>query len=128
MEIKPGDVIAAQSPTASKRKFHLCVVGVDERGVAQFLFINSEYKFESDLRLSDGEIGGLPDSRTGETVISFSDIVRFRADKLRLWQATYVTTIDKGVAGKVIAHVRTVPTLRISQINAIVNALETLTE
>lgn len=49
MRFSPGDVVEAFSPTASKREYHLCVVGTNDYGVAQFLFINSEYKYASDL-------------------------------------------------------------------------------
>lgn len=124
--VAPGDIIAAMSPTASKRKFHLCVIGYNERGVAQFLFINSDYKFESDLRLADGEIENLPKSRSGETIISFSDIVLFTDKQLKLFQGATLGKATPEVIKKVIEHAGKVRTLNRAQRNQIIAALSAL--
>ena len=111
MKLHPGDVVAAFSPTASKRKYHLCVVEGGDVAAAKLLFINSEPKYPSDLILADGDIEGLPPSRTGKTVISFSDIVRFSERQLELFRAERVSVIAEHVIEAVCEHTRGVRTL-----------------
>lgn len=98
----PGDVVRFHSPTAGKMKFHLCVRAADDLP-CRFLFINSGSGFKGDVVLEDGTIPGLPPSPTGESVVSFSQVVRMGVDRLRLFRAEKIGEIDAHLAGELLA-------------------------
>jgi hypothetical protein len=124
-----GDVVHFESPTASKGKYHLCL-GEDEHGGPRFafLFVNSEDGFRGDCVLDDGEIPGLPTSRTQQSVVSFSNISRIGEKRLRLFQAKKVGTISKEVAGVLLAFAKEVKSLNRVERKLVVHAFETLLE
>lgn len=97
---KVGDVIEMFAPTASKKKYHLCVCGVSDKGVQKFLFINSGTGYEADLCLSDGAISGLPTSPTGATIISCSLLLRYTEEQLKKFKASKIGSIDAKVASQ----------------------------
>lgn len=95
--IESGDIIKFYSKVAGKHKFHLCLCVGDDDGVYKFLMINSEDGFKSDVVFKDGEIPGLPESRTGLSVVSLSAIARVKVKKMDLWQPTFVAKMPKSI-------------------------------
>ncbi len=70
-----GDVVRFFSPTAGKTKYHLCLC-VNQSGKNCFLFLNSRTGYRGDYVLDDGAVPGLPRSQTGNTVVSFSQVIK----------------------------------------------------
>lgn len=93
-----GDVVEIFAPTAGKKKYHLCVCCANDAGVVQFFFINSGDGYEADFVLADGQIGDLPESPTGKSVISCSIIVRYTPNQMTLYKAKKIGTIEAGIA------------------------------
>lgn len=102
-----GDVIEMFAPTASKKKYHLCVCEPSEDGVQRFLFINSGSGYEADLVLEDGEIGGLPASPTGNTIISCSLLLRYNVAQLSKFKAVKIGSLNVDVASKLASFIAT---------------------
>ena len=123
---EPGDVVRFHSPTAGKVKFHLCL-GMDKQGpLFAFLHLNSKSGFKADYILDDGLIPGLPQSATGQTVVSFSVIVRMGEARLTKFGATKTGEIDGHLAGELAAFAKTVASLNAAERALVVHALETL--
>lgn len=122
-----GDVVLFHSPTVGKLKYHLCL-GHDENGGPRFafLFINSEDGFRGDCVLDDGEIPGLPTSRTQQSVVSFTNITRIGEEKLQLFQAEKVGKISGDVAGVLINFARETKVLRKAEKDFVTAALTSL--
>lgn len=122
-----GDVVHFDSPTASKGKFHLCL-GHDEHGGPRFafLFVNSDANFQGNCILEDGDIPGLPASRTCQSVVSFTNITRLGEEKLKLFHARSVGKISPDVAGVLIAFAKETKVLTRPEKRHVVAALETL--
>lgn len=124
----PGDVVKAFSPQASKKKFHLCVCAGSPESAHSFLFLNSETNYAGDCVFADGDIDGLPESRTGDTVVCFERVVRFNEAQLGLFRAEKVSEISADVAGVLLSHARTVQTLSGRDRRIVVAGLEFVTE
>ena len=123
-----GNIVRFQSPQAGKEKFHLCVRCASDGLAGCFLFLNSGSGYKGSLILDDGEIDGLPNSPTGNTVVSFSQSVRMREDQLTLFSATKTGEISASTAGVLLAHARTVPTLSLGDRKIVIEGLEVVTE
>lgn len=95
-----GDIVKFYNRTAGKTKFHLCLCVGEEDGIYKFLMINSEDGFRSDIVFSDGEIPGLPQSRTGLSVISMSTISRVKVEKMMLWNPSFVAKMPVNILTK----------------------------
>ena len=93
-----GDIVEMFAPSASKTKYHLCVCCSDENGVDKFLFINSGVGYEGDFVLVDGQIHGLPTSKSGKSVISCSFVDRCNQRQLLLFKAKKISELDKVIA------------------------------
>lgn len=121
-----GDVVWFNSPTAGKGKFHLCL-GRDSNGpLFVFLHINSDAGFRGDLILQDGQIPGLPPSRSGQSVVSFSTIVRMGQERLAKFGARKVGQIDGQLAGDLVAFAKTTAVMTKSEKHLVVTALTAL--
>ncbi|SDY18333.1 hypothetical protein [Citreimonas salinaria] len=122
-----GDVVRFHSSTVGKPKYHLCV-GYDEHGGPRlaFLFVNSETGYRGDCVFEDGEIPGLPESRTSESIVSFTNITRIGEDKLKLFKAEKVGKISGDVAGVLAAFARDTKVLTAPEKRFVVAALESL--
>ncbi len=121
-----GDIVRFFSPTASKEKFHICL-GHDMQGpVFAFLHLNSKSGYSGEYILADGEITGLPKSPTGDTVVSFSMLVRMGDDRLVKFAAKKTGRLDAHIAGELAAFAKTVTTLTASERRFVVTALESL--
>jgi hypothetical protein len=123
---KAGDVVRFHSPTAGKEKFHLCLGHGEEGPLFAFLFLNSGSGYRGDYVLEDGQIPGLPKSPTGETVVSFSMIVRMGEERLEKFAATKTGEIDAHIAGELAAFAKTTSALTRSEQAFVVSALEAL--
>lgn len=121
-----GDVVRFYSTTASKPKFHLCLGEGVEGPKFAFLFLNSGSGFRGDCVLTDGVIPGLPPSPTGETVVSFSQIVRIGEEKLTKFGATKTGSIDGMAAATLAAFADTTLVLNRSERTFVVAALRSL--
>lgn len=121
-----GDVVWFNSPIAGKGKYHVCL-GKDSKGIRfAFLHVNSDAGYQSDLILQDGQIPGLPVSRTGQSVVSFSLVVRMGEEKLKLFKAKKVSQIDGSVAGELVAFARATPVLNAEEKRLVEAALSSL--
>lgn len=121
-----GDVVWFNSPTAGKGKFHLCL-GNDANGpLFAFLHINTNSGFRGDLILQDGQIPGLPQSKSGQSVVSFSTIVRMGEERLALFGAVKRGQIDGQLAGDLRAFASGTPVLNKEEKLLVVTALSTL--
>lgn len=121
-----GDIVKAFSAQASKIKFHLCVCAVQDGKASVFLFLNSGYRFDGDFVLPDGEIPGLPISPTGNTVVSFSTLVRFGVRQLRLFRAEKTGELPAEIAERLIVHAEKVPTLNRKDRRIVLDGLRSL--
>jgi hypothetical protein len=119
-----GDVVRFFSPTAGKEKFHLCL-GRDDTGILfAFLHLNSDFGYRGDCVLNDGRIPGLPVSRTGKSVVSFSAVVRMGTERLRKFGAEKTGEIDVSIAEELLAFAREVQVLTGPERALVVGALE----
>lgn len=121
-----GDVVRFFSPTAGKEKFHLCLGRIENGIVFCFLYLNSGKGYRGDCVLEDGQIPGLPKSPTGETIVSFSAIVRMREDRLAIFGAAKTGKISAATAGDLAAFAKTVRSLNESDKRFVHSALEAL--
>lgn len=122
-----GDVVHFHSPTVGKAKYHICL-GPDENGGPRFafLFVNSEGGFRGDCVLDDGDVPGLPISRTQQTVVSFSNISRIGEKQLALFEATKVGEISGNVAGVLLSFVKDTKILTSKEKKCFIDALGSL--
>lgn len=122
---KVGDVVHFQSPTVGKLKYHLCI-GHDEHGGPRlaFLFINSESGFSGDCVLDDGDLPGLPTSRSQQSVVSFTNITRIGPKRLTTAEAKVVGQISSDVAGVLLNFAKETKVLTRPEKALITGALE----
>lgn len=122
-----GDVVHFESPTVGKAKFHLCL-GRDEHGGPRFafLYVNSEGGFKGDCVLEDGDIPGLPASRSQQSVVSFTNITRIGERQLQLFRAVRVGRIEPDVAGVLLSFANETPVLTRQERQLAVAAFELL--
>ena len=121
-----GDVVRFLSTTAGKEKFHLCLGRTEHEAIFAFLFLNSGSGYKGDCVLEDGQIPGLPKSPTGQSVVSFSMIVRVREEKLPVFGATKTGEIDAHLAGELAAFAKEVRSITRQEQAFVVSALEGL--
>ncbi len=122
----PGDVVEMFSPVAGKKKYHLCLCISEGTGVHNFLFLNSNSGFKGDYILDDGIVPGLPESPTGETIVSFSQVVRMNLNRLTMYKAKRLNCISADLAGELLHFARTTPALSDIDKKLVVRALELL--
>jgi hypothetical protein len=122
-----GDVVHFRSPAVGKFKYHLCL-GHDEHGGPRFafLFINSESDYKGECVLEDGDIPGLPTSRTDQSVVSFTNIPRIGLKALEAYDAEVVGRITGDVAGVLLGYAKTTKALTKPEPNLVVAALNSL--
>lgn len=106
-----GDVVRFFSPIAGKEKFHLCLGRDDTGNVLVFLHLNSDFGYRGDCVLNDGRIPGLPRSRTGKSVVSFSVVVRMGTERLQKFGAEKTGEIDVSVAEELLVFAKKVQVL-----------------
>jgi hypothetical protein len=121
-----GDVVRFHSTTAGKEKFHLRLGRTEHESIFAFLFLNSGSGYKGDCVLEDGHIPGLPKSPTGQSVVSFSMIVRVREEKLPLFGATKTGAIDAHLASEIAAFAKEVRSFTRQEQAFVVSALEGL--
>ena len=124
-----GDVVHFRSPTVGKPKYHICL-GPDEHGGPRlaFLFVNSDGGFRGDCVLDDGDIPGLPVSRTEQSVVSFTNITRLGEKRLEHFDATKVGRISRTVAGTLLAFAKETKVLTRDEKAYVISALAKLIE
>lgn len=125
---QPGDVIRFYSPSASKEKFHLCVCAATDTTACCFLFLNSGSGYRGDYVLEDGSIPGLPKSPTGETVVSFSMLIRMSNENLERFKAEKTGDLDAHIAGELLPFARKAQTLNNKDRSIVISGLEFVTE
>lgn len=126
MELKPGDIILCDAPTTTTnhKKYHLCVLECGEDGTAAcFLFLNSKSGWNGDCVLQNTDFPCLPPSKTGKSVVSFSNMVRYNPRKLKIYRAEKIGTIPKKTAQKLKDFAKTVPTLNKKEHLIVLNGL-----
>lgn len=123
-----GDVVRFHSQIAGKEKFHICLGRTANETIFAFLFLNSKYGYEGDCVLEDGQVPGLPRSTTGQSVVSFSLLVRMREDRLQKFGAAKTGKIDAHLAGELAAFCKTVRSLTREDKAFATAALESLFE
>ena len=121
-----GDIIRFHSTIAGKEKFHICLGRTEHETILAFLFLNSGSGYKGDCVLDDGQIPGLPKSPTGKSVVSFSQLVRVREDKLAIFGATKTGAIDANLAGELVAFAKGVRSLTRQEQVFVTLALESL--
>lgn len=121
-----GDVIRFYSTIAGKEKFHLCLGRTENETIFAFLFLNSGSGYKGDCVLDDGQVPGLPKSPTGKSVVSFSQIIRVKEQKLGVLRATKTGAIDAQLAGELAAFAKGVRSLTRQEQAFVVSALESL--
>ncbi|TYB83925.1 hypothetical protein [Oceaniovalibus sp. ACAM 378] len=123
---KTGDVVRFFSPTAGKEKFHLCLGHGDSGPLFAFLYLNSGSGYRGDCVLEDGQIPGLPKSPTGESVVSFSLIIRMGEDRLKKFGAEKTGEVDAHLAGELAAFAESTAVLTRAEKAFVVGALRSL--
>ena len=118
-----GDVVGIFAPPAGKRKYHLCVCCADVNGVEQFLYFNSKAGYEADYVIRDGQIDGLPTSKTGLTVISCSYLVRHSQQQLKTFRAQKIGVLSRAIAIDLAKFVTSTKALNRKQIALVVSEL-----
>lgn len=121
-----GDIIRFHSTIAGKEKFHICLGRTEHEAIFVFLFLNSGSGYKGDCVLDDGQIPGLPKSPTGKSVVSFSQLVRVKEDKLTVLGATKTGAIDANLAGELAAFAKGVRSLTRQEQVFVTSALESL--
>lgn len=122
-----GDIVRFYSAISSKTKYHFCLSVGDVGGVHEFLFINSEAGYEGDCVFTDGDIPGLPPSRTGYSVVSFSQIIRVAEHTMKLWRPKVISKASENVIEELLAHAERVRTLSDPDKNKVIDVLISLT-
>jgi hypothetical protein len=121
-----GDIVRFHNPGAGKVKFHLCLGKIETSPLFAFLYLNSKSGYRGDYILEDGQIAGLPNSKTGQTIVSFSLVIRIREKQLEIFNAVKTGAIDGRLAGELAAFAQTTAVLTSSEKRLVVSALETL--
>jgi hypothetical protein len=93
-----GDIVSIYAPTVGYKKYHLCVhVGTD--GTAhQFLFLNSDDRFEGVYSVECERVPCVPRSASGRTAFSFTMLPRYNDKQLKLYGAKKLGVIDPVLA------------------------------
>ncbi|MEL6647863.1 MAG: hypothetical protein AAFY35_03800 [Pseudomonadota bacterium] len=123
---EPGDVVRFHSANAGKEKFHLCLGENSGNLIYLFLNINSKTGFAGDCVLEDGRIPGLPKSKTGSSVVSFSMVIRRSSEKLKLLGAVKTGKIDKELVGELLAFANSTRALADIDKPLVVEALDAM--
>lgn len=111
MNLNIGNIVEYRNPQAGKLKYHLCVQPCLADQSACFLFINSKSGFNADCVFPDGTFACLPQSPTGQSVVSFSQLVRANARQLALFQASVIGDCPPTVAAHLETFCRSVKSL-----------------
>lgn len=127
MIFSPGDIVRFYNPQAGKDKYHLCVIAHTDDNAAGFLFINSKPGWEGDFVVKDGEISGLPESPTGQSVVSCSQIIRMTEKRLQIFKAEKVSDFSPALARKLATHIKETPTLTDKEKKAVQAGLSKIT-
>ena len=90
MILSIGDIVEYKNPQAGKLKYHLCLRPCAPEVSAYFLFINSKSGFAADCVFHDGAFPCIPPSPTGQSVVSFSQLIRASERQLHLFQASII--------------------------------------
>ena len=85
--MKSGDIVKIFAPIAGYDKYHFCVAIPENGNAGSFLFLNSDPNFKDCLSVDCAKIPFLPVSETGKTAISFSIMMRYNDDKLRIYKS-----------------------------------------
>lgn len=116
----PGDVIEFWNDVAGKTKYHLCV---HQDGL--FLFLNSPKAkpYPGDFQIPSIEIGCLPATPEGYSIVSCTHLTKRRAAELKKLKAKKLGKIDSKVLLRLIAFVEKTPVLSQEDKDAIVDGL-----
>jgi hypothetical protein len=125
---KIGDIVAFFSDVSGHEKYHICVSTHTDSAAAVFLYINSEAKsgYDADCILNDGRIPGLPKSRTGKSIVSFSQLARANERKLKLYKARKIGVLPVDVARELESFAETVQTLPQPDKKIVLSALRSI--
>ncbi len=123
-----GDVVSIFAPTVGYDKYHLCIKIGEDGGAHQFLFMNSEERFDSEYSVNCRRVPCLPPSRTGKTVFSFTMVPKYNDKQLKIYRADKKGSIDSVLAADLLQHVEGVQTLTKSEKRTILVALRFVTE
>lgn len=82
-------------------------------GLRVFFFLNSKTRteYKGDLIFDNEDFPCIPFSKTGQSIVSLSAIVRYNAKQLCLFRAKKVGQLSPKIARKIEAFAKTVPTL-----------------
>lgn len=123
--VVPGDIVHIFAPIAGKKKYHVCVCGLNENGVAQFLFFNSGGGYQADFVLPGDVLDCLPVSPTGKSIISCSIVVRYTANQLKQFDVKVIGKLPNDIGVELIEFLKKNPALNGSEKRAVVNGLMT---
>jgi len=121
-----GDVVHFYSSLAGKGKYHICLIVGCADGIHEFLFVNSSGGYDGDITFSDGEIPGLPKSKTESTSVSFSQLIRVKANKMALWNPEVKGAVPPEIIERLLEHAKHVPTLNVRERTRVVLSLESI--
>lgn len=111
-DLRPGDIVKIYAPQAGYPKYHLCLCTLSADGAAQFIFMNSKVSgYEGDFAVPNEEVPCLAPSDTGFTVFSLSQIPRYNAHQMELYEAEVLGRISAALAGRLLEEVRKTPVL-----------------
>ena len=85
--LAPGDIVRIYAAQAGRKKYHLFVSAGVQGQAHRLLFLNSETKYRDTLAVKCERISFLPQSRTGLTGISCSQIARYTDKNLQDYRA-----------------------------------------
>ena len=109
--MKIGDIVKIFAPVAGYEKYHFCVCIPENGNAGCFLFLNSDPTYKDCLAVDCNRIPCLPVSKTGKTAISFSLLMRYNEEKLRLYSAQVIGDMPKDVLAEMIEFTNTVTSL-----------------
>ena len=115
-----GDIVHVMVPTIGKSKYHICVCPQNSDEILKFFFVNSENGYVGDLIYPDGTITGLPVSRTGQSVVSCSTLVRLSTTQLMTFGANKVGISPPAVLADIKQNVQQTGLLTKNQVLEIV--------
>lgn len=111
VNLEIGNIVEYHNPQAGKKKYHLCVRSCLPDEAACFLFINSKSGYEADCVLPSGSFPCLPPSPTGQSVVSFSLLVRANERQLALFSAVVIGDCPAAVAATLEAFCRDIKSM-----------------
>jgi hypothetical protein len=96
-----GDVLEITSPSAGKKKYHICI-GNNQAGITLCLFLNSRSGYRGDIEFECSDFPMIAPAPTGKSIVSLAMMPRYSAEQLRLYGARKIGHISSGVAARLV--------------------------